>query len=375
MQSPLESVAQLVAQLDSADIRENECVLVLVAEQSSRLVPEMCTNLGRLPVKFVGGVFPALIVNDKIFTSGILWKKLPLACEPLFFSDLKKGFELPQDFVMPQKLLSGRRACTAFGVIDGSSPFISGFLSELYDFFGDSCSYIGAGAGQWASDNRQCVFSEAGFIADAGFLLILDWEAKVAIAHGFEPCSKAMLATMVENHSLLKTIDWRPAFEVYSDIIVADSGKILNTENLREIGRVYPFGIFRENAESIVREPLGINADGSIRLGGGITGNAVIQVMRGRQEGLLRAAENVLWQIRPENEAVVVDAMIVDCISRHDYLDKDFAVELEILYQGIVLAGLNTVYGVLSVGELASASLDGFLDMHNKTLALAYFFK
>lgn len=370
------SATELITQIADETVGHDECVVLMVAEESYSEISEIIAGLQVLRVRFVGGVFPAVIVNNKIYSSGIIWKKYPIACEPLFFGESRGIYFDPEKFSFPEELLRGHKKYSALSFVDGQSGEAGEYLSQIYNFFGDSCSYFGAGAGFSVPSERKSIFSANGFFAGMGFMLILDLEVKVALAHGFEPCSEPFLATRVIKPEELQTISWRPAFAVYREIVEADSGKSVTPENLNETGLLYPLGIYRENAESIVREAKSTNAAGSLMLGGGIAENAVIQVMRGCKEKMLEAAREVLLDFDLDPKLPFHDALIVDCISRPDNLGEDFKLELDLLFKGVSkITGQQNVVGVLSLCEIASTSLDGFIDIYNKTLALACFYK
>ena len=155
-----------------------------------------------------------------------------------------------------------------------------------------------------------------------------------------------------------------------------DCGLSLNKDNFAGIAQGYPFGILREKEDDIVRDPLSIGENGSIVCIGEVPPNTVLHVLKGRPEALLNAARKAIGECA-ENPGFPIAAkgtFVVDCITRTLFLNEQFAEEMQIIRDGIVIhEDEQEPFGVLSLGEISSYG-EGLLELFNKTIAIGTFY-
>ena len=110
---------------------------------------------------------------------------------------------------------------------------------------------------------RPCLLTNEGLLVDAAVVARLGSHAGVGVAHGWSKIAGAFRITEAEN-TVLKSLDWRPAFEVYREVVEAHSGQTFSDDNFFDIAKAYPFGLARLDAEHIVRDPLMTRDDGAL---------------------------------------------------------------------------------------------------------------
>ena len=350
------------------------CLVIMLSEADATKLPGLSAILNKNEIKFVGGVFPKLIVDSKLVKSGMIVKKLPVIGEPMFYEDVTKfNKELCTDD-FPESFFDGSKKYGALIMGEGLCPAFEPWLNKVYELLGDSCSYIGAGAGFYDLKPGKCIFNNSGCYQGAAFFMILDCSIDLAIAHGLKECFGPFAASEVKDYYELLQLAWRPAYEVYQEMIGKDIGEQINKDETFSMGTGYPLGIDRENSEKVVREFLSPSPRDGIMLGGMVPENAMVYIMKCDVESMLAAAKKVAQDAALSDKTKVFDSLIVDCISREINLGERFSEEINNIAEAVDRISHGAIAeGVLSIGEIASDAQDSHLDKHNKTIVLGYF--
>lgn len=262
---------------------------------------------------------------------------------------------------------------TLFVFVDGYAKRIAALISALFETFGLEANYLGGGAGSLdAGASTPCVFTEGGLVGDAAVLAHLDWPAGIGVAHGWTPISEPIKVTRAEHNRLIE-LNYRPAFEVYREVIAEHLSRPLDPESFFTVATAYPFGIRKMGGEVVVRDPIVLNEDGSIVCVGEVPSSSLVHILHGDTDGLIAAAGQAK---RLSDEALTASApgtptrgdlrIFVDCISRVLFLGEDFAREQAVVDDGLPLVG------ALTLGEIANAGED-FLEFYNKTSVVGLF--
>lgn len=361
--------ADIVDAILKLDIREQDILLLLVAESEDIDVPALIKALNAASLRFVGGIFPGVIHNSRYHQQGVVVKKLQSVAPPI----LVQGLDQP-DFKWPE--LSGwveqaQRPVTAWIMIDGLTANISHFLSGLYDQLGERVNFLGAGAGSLSLQQQPCLFSPEGLFQDAAFICFLDYKARLGVKHGWNRLAGPIVATRTEKNRIYE-LNWEMAFKVYQRYIESDAGCRLEASNFFEIAKAYPFGISKVNSEEVVRDPIMVEEDGALVCVGEVPENTVLNILKGDADSLITAAAEAVEQtlggsLDPQK---VRHTLVVDCISRALYLEGRLEEELEQVRQRVKAARDEvSPQGVLSLGEISSYG-DGYLEFFNKTIVI-----
>lgn len=333
--------------------------VILCGEESGLDIPILIELLNQNGIRFCGGIFPGIIHGNQCFRDKVLLLPVQFDTEPVLIKGLDNG-----DIQIPP-LGALNPLGSLFILVDGLSNWISKFVYSLYNEIGSEYQVFGSGTGIRNFDRVNCVFCKEGFFKDAAVVVSFKNQITQSTRHGWKPIAGPYLATKT-TANLLEQINWEPAYKVYKEIIEAEEKIELTDQNYYEYAKHYPFGVFRSSEENLIRDPVSIAENQSIRFGAEIPSNSVLYLMKSEIDDMLLAGHDVCEDAisRCNNPKFL---FIADCISRTWILNEQFDAELENI---AVKAKGIPVFGVLSMGEISSA--DGaLLDYHHKTIVIS----
>lgn len=354
--------------IQSLQPAQDEVLLILFAEQDVPDIPALVASLNELGLSFFGGVFPGLISGNRHIQSGCIIKKFKALMSPFCIA----GIASTQLSGMPQFSARGLSAkSTAIVLLDGLTPNIYRFLEELNDLLGEQCHFIGGGAGSISLKQQPCVFANCGLHEDAAVVCVIDKQINLGVRHGWAPLAGPLVATQTEGNTILQ-LNWQNALEVYNQIVENDCGIALNKDNFAGIAQGYPFGILREKEDDIVRDPLAIGENGAIVCIGEVPTNTVVHVLKGEPQALLNAARKAMIDSNGGTDFPIRadGTFVVDCITRTLFLHEQFADEMNIVCENLLIENPEQEpFGILSLGEISSYG-EGLLELFNKTIVV-----
>ncbi|MEM9919281.1 MAG: FIST C-terminal domain-containing protein [Bacteroidota bacterium] len=338
--------------------------MLLFGEASQVNIPLLIESLNKEKIAFFGGIFPGIIYANKNYTKGCILKKLSLSEPPILIKGLDQtNFELPKLPLATQ----GKVSILTF--VDGLTSNISGYLQKLYHHFGDSANFLGGGAGSLSLVQKPCLFCPEGFFQDAALLCVVDLKVSLGVRHGWKKMLGPMVATRTEKNTIYE-LNWTEAFEVYKEAVEADQAIKFNDENFFDIAKGYPFGIFKESGEDVVRDPIAVGKNGELICVGAVPENTVLYILKGENQSLIASAHKAVEICLDHTPKAIQHTLVVDCISRTLFLEEEFGKELQAIHQSIRSPHAEALpQGVLSLGEISSDG-DGFLEFFNKTLVV-----
>ncbi|RMG31104.1 MAG: hypothetical protein D6721_02305 [Gammaproteobacteria bacterium] len=338
-----------------------EGIAVLLAAEGAPDLGTLVAALRTLPVPAFGGVFPGLVWAGQARHRGALLLRLPLVAPPRLIRAGEPETDAALDALVGEL---GSRTATAFVLVDGLSPRLEEMLWGLYRAFGHRVAYLGGGAGTLAMTRAPCVFTTAGTAQDALVLALVDAAGRIGVHHGWEPVGEPVLSTRVAGNRV-QELNWQPAFEVYRAAVARHAGVPPRRDDFFTLAKAYPFGIYREGSEPVVRDPIAVEGSDIVCVGA-LPENALLQVLHGDPERLIDAARRAA-----EDGKVGADRLpfVVDCISRSIFLAARFDEELAAVQAALELPETAPLPGVLSMGEIASGGGE-CLEFFNKTVAV-----
>jgi hypothetical protein len=307
-----------------------------------------------------GGIFPELVQGKSRLRQGHILVGFPGPARVALLEELSRcpvpDLEAAIAAAWPTSAAGG----TLFVVVDGLCAHISQLIDALFNEFGLELNYLGGGAGSMSLQQAPCVITQNGLKQDAAAVAMLGLASGIGVAHGWRSISDAFKVTQARGN-LIETLDWRPALEVYREIVEAHAGVRLHADNFFAVAKAYPFGIAKLDAEMVVRDPISAKGDGLMCVGE-IRSGAFVHILHGEPDTLIAAAGHAsklaveaLAGTRPSLK------LFVDCISRVLFLEQRFDREL-----AVVSAGELPLVGMLSIGEIANSGRD-YLEFYNKT--------
>ena len=333
--------------------------LIFIGEKSSNEVSDLLEKLKENEIKCIGGIFPTLILDTETSDRGILICGIP---------PVMSRFQLTmEDLERWNQPISLDGVGSAILLTDGTIGETNAFLKGVHSLLGSTIPLVGGGAGRIDLIPHPCLFTEEGIFFSGGLLALLPNSASVGVRHGWTKFDGPFLATKVEKN-IIHEINWRPAFEVYKEVVEKESQQQITRENFLDIAKSYPFGLFKEGTEYVIRDPFKVTEENAIVCITEIPENSVFYMMQGNQESLLQAASEVGNSIRLASNSIQEYFFLFTCISRILYLGDRFKEELEAFKQGAP----NKLRGVATLGEIACTGT-GFVEFYNKTIVSCHF--
>jgi hypothetical protein len=349
-------------------------VLALVAEADVSHVERLqaaCRHVGR---PLVGAVFPALIVDHRFADRGALL--VPLERMPAYV--LAQGFDAESHAEVAARadrfatdLLAklpdaptGEPPFLAL-LVDGLLPTTASVLERLYVTLADRVRYIGANVGSETFRPMPCLFDAERLVQGAVLGLLLEGISDMALEHDYPLPKIASSATSTEGNRIIN-IDWRPAFDVYRELVRKQYGIEIDRENFYRYGVHFPFGIVRAQGEPLVRIPVSLEDDGSLHCIGEVPENAILSLIEAPSIDALRTGEHLAAALGGDGGEI----LLFYCAGRRLHLGDSAGQELELLAEA---AGGARLLGALSLGEIGSPRGQGYPLFHNACMVGARF--
>lgn len=348
--------------LEDKDIKS----LFIITCDANGFTPEnLDPVLKKVSVPLIGGIYPAMVYGREKFDKGTLVVGLYHHVDYSIIkglSDSDEDYEAQIDEQIPDM----DNLKTMVVLVDGFSQRIAAFIESLFNIFGLDINYVGGGAGSLSLVQKPCLLTNEGLLQDAAALAPLDIESGIGVSHGWKSI-KGPFRVTGSNGSVIQTLDWKPAFDVYKAIVDEHSGDTITADNFFDIAKSYPFGIAKMGTERVVRDPITIDKDKGIVCVGEVPEGAFVDVLNGNEASLIAAAGNALalsrkaYQSKPDKKV----CFFIDCISRVLFLGDNFKKELDAVYRPD-----QPLMGACTIGEIANSGSD-YLEFYNKTAVVS----
>lgn len=345
---------------------DGNAALITVGEHTDIDIKDLVNQLNDSGIKFMGGLFPKVIHGSSILDKGIVVNTLNKLESMFLIKNISsKKYKIPKvDFKEDQDY-------SLFTYVDGLTSNISHYLSKLYENYGMQTNYFGGGAGSLTLVQKPCVFNNEGVFQDAAVFAIMKMSSRIGVKHGWSKVAGPFIVTRAEGN-IIKEINWKNSFEVYKKVVEEHSGKTFTEDNFFEIAKGYPFGILKDGAECIVRDPLAVNDKGELVCVGELEDNTVVDILNGDEESLVQAAKSAA-EASIKKALAPKKAILIDCVSRILFLEDNFDKELKAITSTIEdNFGKVSIGGALTLGEISSYG-EGFLELYNKTIVVGLF--
>jgi hypothetical protein len=312
-------------------------------------------------------VFPALIAGGAFSAEGVWLLRLDPKTVTALLPAINQGDGDAAERIVAavcDSLEPGRRA-TLFLLFDAMVPNIASILDSLYLQLADRVRYMGANAGSETFQPMPCLFDGETLAQDGVLLLLLPDHPGAILEHGYRAPEQMTVATATEGNRIL-TIDWRPAFEVYREVVQAQYGVEVNRDNFYQYAIHFPFGIVRANDEIIVRIPVALEEDGSLFCVGEVPFNSMLTLLRAPEVDSRATVEKLEAGLESLNGPMAGRELLTFyCAGRRLHIGEGAEDELKNLQRR---SGVATMAGALSLGEIGSSTEWGYPLFHNATL-------
>jgi hypothetical protein len=345
-------------------------VLALLPEAEAGRLPLLQSACRAHGVPLVGGIFPALVTPDGFAREGVWLLRFDTMVPYFLLADVGSDHAATANLIadrtaaaLPAHTSASGRP-TLYLIFDALIQNTASMLEELYLRLADQVDYAGVAGGSETFERMPCVF-DGERVVDHGVLgLLLPSNVTTVLEHGFAAPAKVMTATATSGNRII-SIDWRPALDVYREIVRRECGIELTPANFYEHAVRFPFGILRANSEVIVRIPVAMTDDGCVYCIGEVSENAILFVLRAPVEDRDYCAMRLATRLQGTDGPLESALLVFYCAGRRLQMGDDAIVELRKL---AAAAGSESIAGALSLGEIGSTNDGGYPLFHNATL-------
>lgn len=310
-----------------------------------------------------GAVFPELIFEGEFKKKGILILAFDRVPAHLLFS----GESIEKD---PEVMLSKieelipedseKKTRSLFTIFDALNPEIGSILNEIYFRLGDSVTYSGSNCGSETFQKIPSLFDTDHSVTGGVLVLLLDQVSSTMMENGFERPDTLVTATSSDGNRI-SSIEWKPAFEVYSTFVREQYGNEITKDNFYNYGVHFPFGIIRGDEPPIIRIPVEMGEDQSLFCVGEIPPNSVLTLLKAPPLEPMHAVDRLTKRL----QTIPGNLLVFYCAGRRLHFGEGASEELLRLKEG---AGERILFGALSLGELGNDNGTGYPLFQNATI-------
>jgi len=346
-------------------------ILALLPESEKdnlHLLQSCCGDRG---IPLAGAIFPALLIGDEFLQEGVLLFRFDEWVPSFLIPEINDGQSPPEEKISQALIPTiedegpDTTKPSLYMIFDGLLPNIASILDGLYLQLSDRVSYAGVNAGSETFQPMPCLFDESRVVGNGVLCLLIPAHNATVLEHGYTAPKHAMSATSTNGNQIL-SIDWRPAFEVYQEIIKQEYGIALTQENFYHYAVHFPFGIPRANEDLVVRIPVALNEDGSLFCVGEVPENAMLVLLRAPEAGEGDCINHLAAGLQSNNGSMRGRSILTFyCAGRRMHLGEKSLQELTNLLKE---TGAAHLAGALSLGEIGSTGEWDYPMFHNATL-------
>lgn len=338
-------------------------VLAFVAENDRDSIPMLQEHCRKAGLQLIGAVFPELLNGENFFRQGAWLLHLNESCPYRIIdklSSLPPGERNSVEKIagMLSECESENRQASLLVIFDALVPTVETWMSAFYERLGRKVHYIGANAGSETFQPTPCLFDTDNIYQDAVLVACMPNLPGGTLAHGYKQPDNMLVAT-ASHGNRIDTIDWRPAFDVYSELVQREYGAQITPENFYQYGVHFPFGIIRASSEVLVRIPVSLAENGALYCIGEVPKNTILTILRADSS---ESPVNDLASALSNTDCEF--ALVFYCAGRRMHDPNRATTELHSLVEN---TGLPLI-GVLSLGEIGSSSRDGYPLFQNATI-------
>jgi len=384
----LQACVQVKNQLNSADTD-----LIIIFASAQYAIPEIQSVITRIlrPKHLIGSSAGGIILsngmtNRGIAIVGINSDELSFGVATVRTSEIQDmhytGFDLARKAT--QNLNIARRdtftniyrkdifIIFSEGIEKNNLPFIRGIKEVLGAHF----PVIGAISSDDFKYKRLYQFFQDQILENSAVGLLLGGTGHCALGctHGFKPLGKPRTITKVDG-SILRTIDNKPAIEIYRHFLGSKADDLKNTSS-NSYAAMYPLGVYlEESRQYLLRNIIDILEDGSIVCHEGIANGSEVHLMISDKDSFrnsaIEAAELVKTSLAGKPAKLI---LIFESLARHKIMGRGAFSEIQAIKN--ILGNTTPIVGMCSYGEIGPFdTLNNIknIHLHNESILIVGF--
>lgn len=262
-------------------------------------------------------------------------------------------------------------------VLNGNgSEIVRGVL----DVLGEHFPVVGGASGDDFEFKKTFQYLDSGAHTDSVVGLGMTGNVKMGIGvkHGWIPVGSPMKVTKATGN-VLKEVDGKPAISIYEEYFGLEEAASLRSETLAKLAITYPLGLTVAGSnELLIRDPLSVDAQGSITCAAEIPEGSEIRLMVGSIEEAIvvakEAARNALEELGGEKPKAI---LIFNCIARSKLFGERSGEEIsaiqDVLGRDVPLIGFYTYGEQAPLGGEVRDIKRCNTTFHNETVVIAAF--
>jgi len=341
-------------------------VFALVAESDKRCIAQLQALCRRVSIPLLGAIFPELINRGELSNQGLVVAKINsllhyAICRQITSSQEGNNNCVSSIVEISKYGQSENSKHTLILVIDAMVPKIASLLEKIYFRLGDSVNYMGVNCGSETFKPMPCLFDSNELVEDAVLAFTIPNKDGAILEHGYLMPNEMIAATSTDNNCIV-TINWRPAFDVYSELVQKQYGVKITKENFYENAVHFPFGVVRADSEVLVRIPVALQDDGSLFCVGEVPEHAVLTLLKAEDADSHTTVQRLVDNFSENTPGTLLTFY---CAGRRMHMGERASAETRFLQNQLSTAN---VIGALSLGEIGSSTKDGYPLFHNATL-------
>lgn len=363
------AVEQKLSELQALYPTLGVCALLPEAEKGK--VGVLQAACARFKVPLVGAIFPALVKEGSFLTTGVwllCFREMP---HYALYDNLPA--EAAESELAVQKIADALRAqindipdMTLLMLFDAMVPNIGSLLDNLYLHLANRVHYAGASAGSETFQPMPCLFDGERLVQNGVLMLLLTHHKGAILEHGYHANPHTSYATSTSGNRISQ-IDWRPAFEVYRELVREHYGEEVTAQNFYQYAVHFPFGIVRANHHVVVRIPVMLADDGSLFCVGEVPPNSVLTLLKAPTVRTVETLHNLTEGLNTLNGNIAdAELLLFYCAGRRLHLGPEMSTTELDAFAGLTHAA--QISGALSLGEIGGSTVHGYPLFHNATL-------
>jgi hypothetical protein len=232
---------------------------------------------------------------------------------------------------------------------------------------GSGVAWVGGGAGDNLRFLHTAQYAFGRAFRDRTVAVVIDSPRRpgTGMRHGWRPYGPPSLVTRALGASVVE-LDYERAFDVYRRT-AERRGTVVSPATFAQFAMSHPLGIPQADGEHVIRDPLSVGEDGSLRCVAEVPDGSLVRIMEGNEEALLSAAWEAGSDARHAAEGTLGGALVFDCVSRSLLLGDATRQEVAALRAGI--GEKVPLIGCLTFGEVAVLGA-GMPQLHNKAVVV-----
>lgn len=349
-------------------------VLILLPEAEKLATPALQSVFQRHHIPLCGAIFPQLVYATEFRRNGVCllrFDSMPyMALHENFSRDAMGAADAADNIAQGlADQLNDDTSATLFLMLDAMLPNISTLLDEVYLRLANRVHYAGVNAGSETFQAMPCLFDSQRLVENGVLVLLLKPHQGAILEHGYQIQDQLLPATSTDGNRIIQ-IDWRPAFEVYQELVRNQFGVEINRDNFYQYAVHFPFGILRANHSVLVRIPVLLDDDNALFCVGEVPPHAMLTLLEAPQVDSIVTLETLqqgLHELR--GDPAGSELLLFYCAGRRLHLGEQAATDELRGFNNATKAG--AMAGALALGEIGGSTLWGYPLFHNATLVTA----